>query len=164
MLAPKKLYFGPNMIHVHIDDVITSENGNIFKDQFDDKANVFRHEFGSQPCYSISREKIISRSDMFPDLWYLIVMDFARLEWTNKLDFLPGLSGIARMFLDVYADNYVSGLWANDIHCGLLFSTQGVGEEPLGNSVNIHPRVVAESAPPGAGLSTMTTSTDSLCH
>ncbi|KAK8054110.1 hypothetical protein PG996_013411 [Apiospora saccharicola] len=52
-------------------------------------------------------------------------MDFADLSWTNELDTLPGLSGIARIFQDVYKDKYVAGLWANDIGCGLLFSIWG---------------------------------------
>ncbi|KAK7991576.1 C6 transcription factor [Apiospora saccharicola] len=119
--TPRKLYFGSDMIHVHVDQVITSENGYVFKDLFNDKANGFGNQFGIQPYYSLGRDTIISRSDVFPDMWYSIILDFADLSWTNELDTLPGLSGIARMFQDVYKDDYVAGLWANDIECGLLF-------------------------------------------
>ncbi|KAK8115843.1 hypothetical protein PG984_012345 [Apiospora sp. TS-2023a] len=129
VFPPRKLYFGSDMIHVHVDQVITSENGYVFKDLFNDKANGFGDQFGIQPYYSLGRDTIISRSDAFPDMWYSIIMHFADLQWTDELDILPGLSGIARMFLDVYACKYVAGIWTNDIECGLLFLTCGMAEE-----------------------------------
>ncbi|KAK6846258.1 hypothetical protein PG987_001446 [Apiospora arundinis] len=118
MLAPRRLYFGADMIHIHVDNTVTSENGYVFVDEFDNQS------IRCQARYSIKRDSILSHSDVFPDMWYSIIEDFTKLHWSHELDNLPGLSGIARVFKDVYQDDYVAGLWAKDIACGLLWDTK----------------------------------------
>ncbi|KAK8022914.1 heterokaryon incompatibility protein-domain-containing protein [Apiospora marii] len=106
-------------------NIITSENGYVFKDKPDHQTCKI------QPMYSITRNTILSYSDIVPDMWYSILERFADLNWTNVLDILPGLSGIARMFQDIYKGDYVAGLWANDIECGLLWETYASEQETL---------------------------------
>ncbi|KAK6840444.1 HET-domain-containing protein [Apiospora arundinis] len=48
----------------------------------------------------------------------LRISSWSRRGWVFRL------SGIARVFKDVYQDDYVAGLWAKDIACGLLWDTK----------------------------------------
>lgn len=115
MLATRRLYFGTCMIHIHVDNIVTCENGYALEDTFSYRTIW---PFGR---YSITRDEILSHSDLFPDLWYSVIKEFAVLQWSDDADILPGLSGIARLFQDVYKSDYIAGLWGNDIECGLLW-------------------------------------------
>ncbi|KAK8084319.1 HET-domain-containing protein [Apiospora hydei] len=136
MPAPRRLYFGADMIHVQVGNVITSENGYVFEDKFDYRSSR------NQPRYSIMRDEILSHSDLFPDMWYSVIEEFSKLYWSDDHDTLPGLSGVARMFQDMYEFDYVAGLWVNDIECGLLWNslpnewgdTFRNGKNPLGRT------------------------------
>jgi hypothetical protein len=55
------------------------------------------------------------------DYWNYIVLRFARTNITYETDKLPALSGIAKIMQEETNDEYIAGLWKNDLPAGLLW-------------------------------------------
>lgn len=56
--------------------------------------------------------------------WKVIVGTYAHCKLTNGRDKLPALSGIARKFSTLTEDDYLAGLWRNDVRLGLLWQSE----------------------------------------
>jgi hypothetical protein len=56
-------------------------------------------------------------------LWYLVVQDYSLRFLTNISDKLPTLSGLAKIFRNIFAgkSEYIAGLWTGDIINGLCW-------------------------------------------
>lgn len=54
--------------------------------------------------------------------WYTLVEQFSSRRLTYATDRLPAISGIAKEFASLLADEYVCGLWKSDLAYGLLWS------------------------------------------
>ena len=54
--------------------------------------------------------------------WYRIVNDFCSRKATYRHDTFPAISGIAREYHRHLSQDYLAGLWRNDIHMGLVWS------------------------------------------
>ena len=61
--------------------------------------------------------------------WYLIVNDYACRNLTDEKDRLPAFSGIAKEVGKHSGYSYKAGLWEEDIHRGLLWSTLGAAQK-----------------------------------
>lgn len=118
-LSPRKLYFGAGMIHFQDQHHVYSENGH------SKQARVLYHSSRSNFDYHcpITPDLIRSQHPFTLDVWYSVAEANANLELTNKLDVFPAISGIARMFAEVTSYQYVAGLWTEDLHRGLLWSS-----------------------------------------
>lgn len=56
--------------------------------------------------------------------WYADVCQYAQRALTVSTDRLPGISGLAAiMHAHIPEDEYIAGIWQNDMHRGLLWST-----------------------------------------
>ena len=60
-------------------------------------------------------------SDLF-DAWYDLVSLYGKCFLTQPSDIFPAISGIARAIALSINDRYISGLWYQDLHRGLLWS------------------------------------------
>lgn len=120
-LSPQKLFFGASMVHFQHENVATSENGCIAA------PDLLKSISGDSEYIRqfLSQETIRTAQPFTADLWYDTIERFSRNEFTQRLDCFPALSGLARIFKQVTSYRYVAGLWEEDIHCGLLWVTQG---------------------------------------
>ncbi|PQE26583.1 heterokaryon incompatibility protein [Rutstroemia sp. NJR-2017a BBW] len=59
--------------------------------------------------------------------WDYLVQEYQHRALTEAMDIFPALSGIARQFHERSGFNYMAGLWLEDLHWGLLWSTEGCG-------------------------------------
>jgi hypothetical protein len=57
--------------------------------------------------------------------WYAVINDYAKRNLTVETDKLPALSGVAQKFQAKLQDDYVTGLFASDLHRGLLWTPGG---------------------------------------
>lgn len=104
LLSPRKLLFGGRMIHFERGRVVYSENG--------DSEGIDLPALDSMPpeyCPSVT------------NFWYQVVPSFPLGGFTNSSDVLPALSGLAKVFQALTSYQYLAGLWAEDLHCGLLW-------------------------------------------
>lgn len=151
-LSPRKLFFGATMVHFQNESSISSENG------CDKPVSLFRHHLSQELEYRqvLSHESLRSQHPFVLDVWYRMVMDMAKKNFTNRLDVFPAASGIARVFKEVSFHRYVAGLWAEDLHCGLLWyldfrpgisTVAGVGPADLPQLLRLldHSAIVAPS-------------------
>ena len=58
------------------------------------------------------------------DRWFDVVTEYTSRRLTVATDILPALSGLARAFQNLLADQYCAGLWANDMLRGLMWRRQ----------------------------------------
>lgn len=58
------------------------------------------------------------------DRWFDIVTEYTSRRLTVATDILPALSGLAKAFQNLVADQYCAGLWANDLLRGLMWRRQ----------------------------------------
>ena len=61
------------------------------------------------------------------DQWLEIVREYTARSLTVTTDVLPALSGLARKFRKLLADEYCAGLWAGDILRGLMWTRPAPG-------------------------------------
>lgn len=66
--------------------------------------------------------------------WYHIVNVYAKRSLTFEEDRLPALSGIAREIQKLTEFTYKAGIWLEDIHLGLLWSSNGTGTRRVGTN------------------------------
>ncbi|KAL2071805.1 hypothetical protein VTL71DRAFT_13040 [Oculimacula yallundae] len=62
-------------------------------------------------------------------IWYVVAQEFLRRNITYESDALPAISGLAREVHRHTRHDYVVGLWAQDMHNGLLWSIQDAVKE-----------------------------------
>jgi hypothetical protein len=115
-LSSMQIVFGDTMLHIRRDGVVMSENG-----EFKSQETVPFH--GYEPPKFETINSILSRGQHLYDRWYHIIEQYAFMEWTERLDLFPGLSGIATLFQQAIHDRYLAGLWQKDLYCGLLWHT-----------------------------------------
>ncbi|KAK4174614.1 heterokaryon incompatibility protein-domain-containing protein [Triangularia setosa] len=119
-MSTRKLFFGRAMLHVQMNSVVHSENGHegaVEVNSLDDR---------TMPDNSIPLGQLLrcTQQNNPYDLWNSIVLRFARLKWTDKTDFFPGLSGPAERFRDVLGgDEYLAGHWSGDLGSSLIWTT-----------------------------------------
>ena len=66
--------------------------------------------------------------------WYRTVEQYTVRAITKQFDILPAIGGLASRFQGLVDDRYVAGLWAGDLHQGLLWTVEGPiqpGEQPF---------------------------------
>lgn len=59
--------------------------------------------------------------------WSRIVTGFSDTELTCQTDRLPAISGLAKLYQDVFQDEYLAGLWKNDLCTGLFWQREFSG-------------------------------------
>ncbi|PVH96174.1 HET-domain-containing protein, partial [Periconia macrospinosa] len=72
-------------------------------------------------AYIMARYRNSDDKNELYDIWYSIALDYSGREISFRSDKLPALSGMAKLYADTAADEYLAGLWASDLHCGLLW-------------------------------------------
>jgi hypothetical protein len=55
--------------------------------------------------------------------WYKLVQKYSLCRLTYATDLFPALSGLAKAFANLLKDEYIAGLWRNDLLNGLLWSS-----------------------------------------
>jgi hypothetical protein len=58
------------------------------------------------------------------DIWHTIVAQYHLRSLTHESDFLPALSGVVTRLQEYGAGDYLAGLWANDLHCELMWGSR----------------------------------------
>ncbi|KAI5922263.1 hypothetical protein F4810DRAFT_721356 [Camillea tinctor] len=119
-LSRRKLYFGKRQIHFLGGQKIVSENGEV---------QIIRTE-----CNNLHRNlpknatlDYLADHKNPRDYWYRTVEQIAHLQWTVQTDLFPSISGLASQFHKVISSQYLAGLWADDLHCGLLWMQDNIG-------------------------------------
>ncbi|KAH7258565.1 heterokaryon incompatibility protein-domain-containing protein [Fusarium solani] len=56
--------------------------------------------------------------------WFRIVAGFSDTHLTCQTDRLPAISGLAKLHQDVLQDEYLAGLWRNDLYKGLFWQSE----------------------------------------
>lgn len=118
-LSPRKLYFGRNQVHYQIGDKVLSENGHV--EILSKQDNRMHREWPKD----VTMEYLASHKHP-KDYWYELAEQVALLKWTVRSDFFPSISGLAIRFQKVIGSHYLAGIWANDLHCGLLWIIKSI--------------------------------------
>lgn len=67
-------------------------------------------------------EHTIATSNELYEIWYAAVREFSRRSLSFEKDKLPAISALANKFQTISGDQYLAGLWQNDMLRGLLWS------------------------------------------
>lgn len=114
LLSPRVLHFTSTAMAFECDTCTVLERGPdsdaLYGIDTDRKRFVFA---ASDPLDKVST--------MYYDRWLRLVQSYSQLELTYKTDRLPALSGIASHVASETGDDYLAGLWRQDIAPGLLW-------------------------------------------
>ncbi|RSL69361.1 hypothetical protein CEP53_002240 [Fusarium sp. AF-6] len=55
--------------------------------------------------------------------WFRIVIGFSSTLLTRQTDRLPAISGLAKLYQDIFQDEYLAGLWRSDLWRGLFWQS-----------------------------------------
>jgi hypothetical protein len=99
----------------------------IFYSSFHPESNpsVFHEIQAEQDPRNFRRENQFSETQILLRSWYTIVDQYRNRRLTFEKDKFPALSGLAMEMAERIKYTYVAGLWLEDIHDGLLWSTIG---------------------------------------
>lgn len=169
ILPRRILHFGRDQSHWECSAGILSENSSERRTraQFtakDDAGDMRQRLASDGPLWEPSSHAVTSREPH--GSWYRMVETYTKRQLTEGTDKLPALSGVARRFAAAICnDAYISGLWANDLPAGLMWSATGF-LTPYGTQGHLLPRPAQPRAaprsparPPGAGPASMAPST-----
>lgn len=127
LLSPRQLYYGKEQIYWHCpkgpQSALGVMNGQYFpSEQYHYIRSVFFAEILRQgPSLSDMRE---STDDILED-YYALVEHYSRRKLTFGSDKLPAFSGITQRLQDVLDGEYLAGIWAGDLHQGLVWAGDG---------------------------------------
>jgi hypothetical protein len=79
-------------------------------------------EANSSAMGSLDTIDATATSSKLYDVWYQVVHEFSRRSLTFPDDKLPAISALATKVQSINGDEYIAGLWRNDILRGLLWS------------------------------------------
>ncbi|KAL7787866.1 HET domain-containing protein [Trichoderma ceciliae] len=104
-LSPRKLFFGNLTVSISAGDFRESADGASFGDD-------------SFPVNTRKAPKDALNG------WYRLVGKFVRRKLSYEQDRFPAMSALTRAMSDLYPDlRYLAGLWIEDLHRGLLWTT-----------------------------------------
>jgi hypothetical protein len=136
LLSPRVLHFGPEELVWECDQAVLCEcskiNGNSseYLGSSPNPRNTFKLFCESDPLAPFSHHQNSLR------LWQKMVNQYSRLSLTKRSDRIPALSGIASM--KPGKDNYLAGMWANDLpHC-LFWTTDSFFRKFAAKRVKIY--------------------------
>jgi hypothetical protein len=123
-LSPRKLYFGEITFYVSSGNFCKTADGSDFIHQ-----SYLRYSRGG---YQVGEPEITLGS------WYNLVEAYAQRKLSIQQDRFPALSALARSFGNGFpAQKYLAGLWASDLHRGLLWtSTSGMPFEKYSQALD----------------------------
>jgi hypothetical protein len=120
-LSPRTIHFAKDQVAWSCRSCLTSQGdltpANLKEEQEDYKRLLF-------PPNVLVDSRLISQTPAFNSSyqrWYCIVDDYGGRKLTYASDKFPALSGLAKEFQKTLGDDYVAGLWKNDLHRGLLW-------------------------------------------
>lgn len=111
LFSKRRVYFGENAIHWSCRKFYSSELSNIMED-----AEEHNLESLIEEHYENARPDIGVWS-----LWYAQFLEYSCRKFTNARDRLPAISPLAKVVADMTGDEYLAGLWKNNLHVGLLW-------------------------------------------
>jgi hypothetical protein len=76
--------------------------------------------------HAIPLEQSTPSSMSLTERWTEIIMEYSRLQLSFQYDRLPALSGIAKEMQKHRADQYLAGLWEDDLPAALLWYRKSV--------------------------------------
>lgn len=137
-LAPRIIRYGQRELKWSCRSFKCAEEEPHRRTRCDDSKHIFRigPVFNSSGIMLFSNQHIKKQK---LDYWYKIVNEFVVRKLTYEVDRLPAISGIAKEIRSQVGEAYTyrAGLWQQDIHRGLLWSTNGralVGTQYTGPS------------------------------
>lgn len=109
-LSPRKLYFGKHMFYISSGKSCEAADGSKFS-----RESCFQ----GAPYGTTLTEVEITLSN-----WYKLVNAYVQRKLSFEQDKFPALSALARSVCDRSPEQrYLAGLWASDLHRGLLWTT-----------------------------------------
>jgi hypothetical protein len=111
-LSTRLLYFAHSCIYYSCLNHESTEAGELEGD--------FRQELPrALKKYSLSRDAEDLRLS-----WKELVLIYAQRQLTHELDRLPAISGLAKIISEAIGDEYLAGLWKDDLARGLLWGNK----------------------------------------
>ncbi|KAH9866514.1 hypothetical protein J1614_008204 [Plenodomus biglobosus] len=118
-LSKRRLYFGATRMYLSCPRKILTEPS-LSRDSntvhFHDALNAFKTAADYARLY---------------DMWIEFIKDYASRELTFERDRFPAISGLASLVAEATGDEYIVGLWKNDIVRGLLWAEGGQRERDM---------------------------------
>jgi hypothetical protein len=126
VLSPRLLRFTTEQLEWECqkDKLVESDvNAQVMYQQNDNSSSLYQNmkQFFLSPVAVPDKESILSR-------WYGIVSEFAQRAITYETDVLPAIGGLAREINCQTGYTYKAGIWLEDMHQGLLWTSFGTGE------------------------------------
>jgi len=125
-LAPRTLHFGASQMYWECSNIVACESfpfgmGNTVAG---DKSFAFNAAHAK--CFEDRKDRKQDEAywNEFSAFWHTIVRSYSRARLTKEGDKLVAISGIARFCQSKTGDQYIAGLWKNNLHAHLLWSIE----------------------------------------
>lgn len=130
LLSPALAHFGHRQVHW---ECLTGTSSELWATTMVPTQGPWKHFLRE-----IQRPGVEAYDDHHFIAWYMIVQHFSSMSLTVETDRLPAILGIARAFQLAFDVKFIAGLWAEDLHRGLLWHRYGLRRmdkaEPSSNS------------------------------
>ncbi|OAL35153.1 hypothetical protein AYO20_05630 [Fonsecaea nubica] len=129
LLSPRTLHFGTEELYWECEQYVLAEDGALLRREFPTLSRVVKSfpgsNFVADGCVSKSgSDDKENNASTWPNVWLRLVEEYTSRNLTRDNDKLPALSGIANTVGTLTGDEYLAGLWRNDLLQHLCWSIE----------------------------------------
>jgi hypothetical protein len=137
LLSPRTLHFGTDEMFWECQECLLAEDGAVFRREFPTLKGLVN------AARSVDQTQRSARPP-WPGAWFRVVEEYTRRDLTRNEDKLPGLSGLAHTIHESTGDEYLAGLWRQNLLQCLYWNVET--HEPIHHCHD--PEHIAELPPP----------------
>ncbi|OQV03642.1 hypothetical protein CLAIMM_08660 [Cladophialophora immunda] len=127
LLSPRTLHFGTEELYWECEQYVLAEDGALLQRDFPTLSKVVKSRPGSTFAADGSDSKTDdkdSNRNPWPNIWLSLIEEYTSRNLTRDQDKLPALSGVASTVGSLTGDDYLAGLWRNDLLQNLSWSVE----------------------------------------
>ncbi|KIX95530.1 uncharacterized protein Z520_08650 [Fonsecaea multimorphosa CBS 102226] len=128
LLSPRTLHFGTEELYWECEQYVLAEDGALLQREFPTLLKVVRSRRDSisaaQGSTSKTNDGEDSKRNPWPNVWLSLIEEYTSRNLTRDQDKLPALSGVASLVGGLTEDEYLAGLWRNDVLQNLSWSVE----------------------------------------
>ncbi|OAP60541.1 hypothetical protein AYL99_05543 [Fonsecaea erecta] len=128
LLSPRTLHFGTEELYWECEQYVLAEDGALLQREFPTLSKVVKSRPGSnfpaKGSDSKTHDEEHKHQNSWPNIWLSLIEEYTSRDLTRDQDKLPALSGIASTVGGLTKDDYLAGLWRNDLLQNLSWSVE----------------------------------------
>ncbi|EXJ67966.1 uncharacterized protein A1O5_08580 [Cladophialophora psammophila CBS 110553] len=128
LLSPRTLHFGTEELYWECQQYLLAEDGALLQREFPTISKVIESRRLASSSAANGSDSVtdseVKSTRPWPNVWLRLIEEYTSRNLTRDQDKLPALSGVASSIAGQTGDDYLAGLWRNDLLQNLSWSIE----------------------------------------